>query len=86
MLLAARLKESGERKLQRKRGAAGQFNVGMLQLRNAVYNQQRINRWNEGCIHPFPKKGDLGLTSNYRGITLTAIAAKIYSLLLFNRI
>ena len=64
----------------------GQFNVELLQLYNAVYNQQRINRWNKGCIHPFPKKGDLGLTSNYRGITLTAIAAKIYSLLLFNRI
>ena len=34
----------------------------------------------------FPKKGDLGLTKNYRGVTLTPIAAKIYNALLRNRI
>ena len=33
---------------------------------------------------PFPKKGGLGLTQNYRGITLTSIAAKIYKALLRN--
>ena len=38
------------------------------------------------CILPFPKKGDLGLTKNYRGITLTSIAAKIYNALIRNRI
>ena len=38
------------------------------------------------CILPFPKKGDLGLAKNYRGITLTSIAAKIYNALLRNRI
>ena len=39
-------------------------------------------------MHPphFPKKGDLGLAKNYRGITLTSIAAKIYNALLRNRI
>ena len=40
----------------------------------------------EGCILPFPKKGDLGLAKNYRGITLASIAAKIYNALLRNRI
>ena len=40
----------------------------------------------KGCIVPFPKKGDLGLAKNYRGITLTSIAAKIYNALLRNRI
>ena len=34
----------------------------------------------------FPKKGDLGLAKNYRGITLTSIMAKIYNALLCNRI
>ena len=29
----------------------------------------------KGCILPFPKKGDLRLAKNYRGITLTSIAA-----------
>ena len=37
------------------------------------------------CILPFPKKGDLGLAKNYRGITLTSIAAEIYPALLRNR-
>ena len=40
----------------------------------------------KGYISPFPKKGDLGLVKNYRGITLTSIAAKIYNALLRNRI
>ena len=40
----------------------------------------------KGCILPFPKKGDLGLAKNYRGITLTSIAAKIYNARLRNRI
>ena len=40
----------------------------------------------KGCILPFPKKGDLRLAKNYRGITLTSIAAKIYNALLQNRI
>ena len=32
-------------------------------------------------VRPFPKKGDLGLAKNYRGITLTCIVAKIYNAL-----
>ena len=40
----------------------------------------------EGMHPSFPKKGDLGLAKNYRGITLTSIAAKIYNALLRNRI
>ena len=40
----------------------------------------------KGCILPFPKKGDLRLTKNYRGILLTPIAAKIYNALQRNHI
>ena len=40
----------------------------------------------KGCILPFPKMGDLRLAKNYRDITLTSIAAKIYNALLRNRI
>ena len=63
-----------------------QFDNILLRQCNVVYNQSRIERWMKGCIHPFPKKGDLGLAKNYRGITLTSIAAKIYNALLRNRI
>ena len=40
----------------------------------------------KGCILPFPKKGGLVLAKNYRGITLTSIAAKIYNALPRKRI
>ena len=56
----------------------------LLGYYNAVYNQNSIYRWTKGCILPFPKKGDLGITKNYRGITLTSIATKIYNTLLCN--
>ena len=62
-----------------------QFDDILLRHCNAVYNQNPIDRWMKGCILPFPKKGDLGLAKNYRGITLTSIAAKIYNALLRNR-
>ena len=42
--------------------------------------------WMKGCILPFPNKGDHGLAKNYRGITLTSIAAKIYNAPQGNRI
>ena len=58
----------------------------LLRHCNAVYNQNPIDRWMKGCILPFPKKGDIGLAKNYRGITLTSIAAKIYNAQLRNRI
>ena len=35
---------------------------------------------------PFPKKGNRSPTKNYRGITLTSIAAKIFNLMILNRI
>ena len=63
-----------------------QFDDILLRHCNAVNNQNPIDRWMKGCILPFPKKGDLGLAKNYRGITLTSIAAKIYNALLRNRI
>ena len=63
-----------------------QFDDILLRHCNTVYNQNPLDRWMKGCILPFPKKGDLGLTKNYQGITVTSIAAKIYNALLRNRI
>ena len=62
------------------------FNDILLRLCNEEYKGRSIEKWRKGCILPFPKKGDLGLTKNYRGITLTAIASKIYNTLLLNRL
>ena len=63
-----------------------QFDDILLWHCNAVYNQNPIDRRVKGCILPFPKKDDLGLAKNYRGITLTSITVKIYNVQLRNRI
>ena len=62
------------------------FDDILLRHCNAVYNKNPIDRWIKGCILLFPKTGDLRLAKNYRSITLTSIAAKIYNALLCNRI
>ena len=43
-------------------------------------------KWMKGCIVPFFKNGDLGVTKNDKDITLTAIATKVSNALHFNRI
>ena len=58
----------------------------LLTVCNKTYNSDAPNIWLKGGILPFPKKGDLGFTRNYRGITLTVVAAKVYNRMLLNRI
>ena len=53
-------------------------------LCNEVYKQNKAEKETKGCILPFTKKSDLGITKNDRSITLTAIAAKVYNALLIN--
>ena len=60
-----------------------QFDDTQLQHCNAVYNQNPRDRWTKGCILLFPKKGDLRLAKNYRGITLTSMVAKIYNIYIY---
>ena len=50
----------------------------------STYDRLYWVTWMKGCILPFPKKGNIGLAKNYRGIALTSIAAKIYNALLRN--
>ena len=42
--------------------------------------------WTRGIIVPVPKKGNLNEVNNYRGITLTSVFSKIFSLILDNRL
>ena len=51
-----------------------------------VHNQQPVDIWRQSCTIPLPKKGGLCLAINYRGISLTPSAAKIYNNLLLHRI
>ena len=59
----------------------------LLALCNDVKNQLRSpTQWTENLIVPLPKKGDRSKMSNYRGISLMSISAKLYNRLLLNRI
>ena len=62
------------------------FDNIFLQLCNAVYKQNSIEKGTRSWILPFLETSDLRISKNYRGITLTAIAAKVYNTLLLNRI
>ena len=59
------------------------FDDILLRYCNAVYNQNTIYK---ELRPPLPKNGNLEIAKNYRSITLPSIAAKIYNVLLLNRI
>ena len=46
-------------------------------------NKNALEKCTNGCIFPFPKKGNFVIGKNYRSITLTNITPKIYDALLF---
>ena len=50
----------------------------------ATFNGVRPDEWGISGIVPVPKKGDLTQCTNYRGISLTQIASKIYNRLILN--
>ena len=66
----------------------GMINFDCINLwqSNTVYKQNAEETWTKGCILPFPKKSDLEITENHRGITWVAIAMKVYNALLLNDI
>ena len=65
-----------------KTGALGQQ---LLDICNKTFNGDRPKIWLKSGIIPLPKKGDLVDTGNYRGISLTVTAAKIYNKILLDR-
>jgi len=59
----------------------------LCKLFNYMYdNSIYPDSWTKGIIVPVPKKGDLNDVNNYRGITLTSIFSKIFSIMLDNRL
>ena len=61
------------------------FNDELLVICNKTYHGDVPEMWRKGGILPLPKKGNLRMTANYRGITLSAVAAKFYNRMLLNR-
>ena len=53
---------------------------------NKTYNGNRPKEWGLSGIIPIPKKGNLTITDNYRGISLTQVASKSYNRCLLNRV
>ena len=63
------------------------FHDLLLRFCNHTFSSLRPpSAWTKSGIVPIPKKGDLTLPLNYRGISLIPIAAKIYNKLLLNRL
>ena len=57
------------------------------QICNAVFTQKiPPSQWIRNIILPLPKKGSLYEMTNYRGISLMSMAAKVYNRILLNRI
>ena len=63
------------------------FHNLLLNLCNHTFtNLNPPTVWNKSQIVPMPKKGDLSVATNYRGISLMPIAAKIYNKMILNRL
>ena len=58
----------------------------LLEICNKTFHGDVPGIWLQSGILPFPKKGDLGATSNYRRITLSPADAKVYNRTILNRI
>lgn len=58
----------------------------LLHFCNETYVGNKPDEWGISSIVPIPKKGDLSLPSNYRGISLSQMSAKAYNRMLLNRI
>ena len=64
----------------------GKFNQILLEICNdTLLEGRKPQEWSISGIVPIPKKGDLSRATNYRGISLTSIAAKIFNRLILNR-
>ena len=78
-------KEAGLDKIPQKYGKPGNSTICCTDIVMPYIVKTQLTDGQRDASH-FPKKGDLGLAKNYRGMTLTSIAAKIYNALLRNRI
>lgn len=58
----------------------------MLGFANKLLDGEKPEQWSNSELKPLPKSGDLSTTDNYRGISLSVIAAKLVNKMLLNRI
>ena len=59
----------------------------LLSICNLVFSECSAHtQWTSSLIIPLPKKGNLQLMTNWRGICLMSLAAKLYNRMVLNRI
>ena len=56
---------------------ARKFDDIFLWLYNTVYKQNTTENWTKGCILPFPKEGELGITENFKRILLLILPLRL---------
>ena len=57
----------------------------LLFANNLLMEGKKPDQFSVLNINPIPKSGDLGLTGNYRGISLTSLVAKLVNKMIVNR-
>ena len=58
----------------------------LYRLLENIWEEEKIPRdWKEGLLIKLPKKGDLRVCSNYRGITFLSIQGEVLNRILFER-
>ena len=62
------------------------FDDIILSFANGLFQDSKPDQWSTGNLIPLPKSGDLSDYSNYRGIMLSAVAAKLTNKMILNRI
>ena len=62
------------------------FHKDLFHFCNETFKGNKPSSFTKSCMFTIAKKGDLQNPNNYRGITLSAIASKIYNSLLLNRL
>ena len=64
----------------------GYLEEELSEICNKTFHGDVPGIWLQGGILPIPKKGDLGITSNYCRITVSPAGAKVYNRMILNRI
>ncbi len=65
----------------------GALKEPLLKVCNGILNGEKSPAlWRKSAIIPIPKKGNLSVPQNYRGISLTSTAAKVFNKMILNRL
>ena len=58
----------------------------LYRLFEKIWEEEIPSEWKEGLLMKIPKKGDLGLCSNYRGITVPSMPGKVLNTVIMERL